>query len=319
MSKEKIIKVKDLRKWTIHLCVSLGILLTVLFLLTSVIDMSEHQDILMYSILLGFGGTVAYWIYTYRIFYKYVSIKEFREINKNVSDIVLKKQLSNQGFDEDEITNILKGRPVSDFVARQQQTFVNTNEVDISSFLEDLKEGFVISNKLLTTAGLGILIDSKSEEIAIIQQNKEIQYVQFNQIHSYDVSLAEAGSGNGAMALASITGNDSLYRLGMANTVAGNKNIFSYVIKLVLNDVDTADIDVDILHKKMLNSSVEFMEIDKVGKSITTFLDKIITKKSESTSKSNLNEIKELKELLDMQAITEEEYDKKKKELLDRS
>ena len=80
--------------------------------------------------------------------------------------------------------------------------------------------------------------------------------------------------------------------------------------------MDTADIDVDILHKKMLNSSVEFMEIDKVGKSITTFLDKIITKKSESTSKSNLNEIKELKELLDMGAITQEEFNEKKKELL---
>ena len=316
MSKEKKIKVKDLRKWTIHLCVSLGILLTVLFLLTSVIDMSEHQDILMYSILLGFGGTVAYWIYTYRIFNKYVSIKEFREINKNIDDIILKKQLLNQGFDEDEITKILKDRPVSSYIARQQQTSANTKEVDVSSSLENLKEGFVISNKLLTKAGLGIVIDSKSEEIAIIQQNKEIQYVQFNQIHSYDVSLAEAGSGNGAMALASITGNDSLYRLGMANTVAGNKNIYSYVIKLVLNDVDTADIDVDILHKKMLNSSVEFMEIDKVGKSITTFLDKIITKKSENTSKSNLNEIKELKELLDMGAITQEEFNEKKKELL---
>lgn len=316
MSKEKMIKVKDLRKWTIHLCVSLGILLAVLFLLTCVMDANEHQDILMYFLLIGFVVMIAYWIYTYRIFNKCVSIKEFREINKNVSDIVLKKQLSNQGFDEDEITKILKDRPVSDFVARQQQTLVNTNEVDISSSLEDLKEGFVISNKLLTKAGLGIVIDSKSEEIAIIQQNKEIQYVQFNQIHSYDVSLAEAGSGNGAMALASITGNDSLYRLGMANTVAGNKNIYSYVIKLVLNDVDTADIDVDILHKKMLNSSVEFMEIDKVGKSITTFLDKIITKKSENTSKSNLNEIKELKELLDMGAITQEEFNEKKKELL---
>lgn len=66
----------------------------------------------------------------------------------------------------------------------------------------------------------------------------------------------------------------------------------------------------------MLNISVEFLEIDKVGKSITTFLDKIITKKSESTTKSNLNEIKEWKERLDMGAITQEKFNEKKKELL---
>lgn len=78
MSKEKMIKVKDLGKWTIHLCVSLGILWAVLFLLTYVMDTNEHQDILMYSLLLGLGGTVAYWIYTYRIFYKYVSMKGCR-------------------------------------------------------------------------------------------------------------------------------------------------------------------------------------------------------------------------------------------------
>lgn len=40
---------------------------------------------------------------------------------------------------------------------------------------------------------------------------------------------------------------------------------------------------------------------------------------NDNADKSNLAQIKELKELLDMGAITQEEYDKKKKELLDRS
>lgn len=42
-------------------------------------------------------------------------------------------------------------------------------------------------------------------------------------------------------------------------------------------------------------------------------------KDSSIPNKSNIEQIKELKELLDMNAITQEEFDKKKKELLDRS
>ena len=41
---------------------------------------------------------------------------------------------------------------------------------------------------------------------------------------------------------------------------------------------------------------------------------KVSTKRN--TSSSNLDEIKKLKELLDMEAITQEEFDDKKKELL---
>lgn len=313
MSKEKKIEVYNTTKMVLKLILGPIVIFGIMGIMQAILSIPDAMAFTLMSIII-----VSYCICV--IFNKknkmQISIEEFLQMNSNVEQSRLKEKLYKHGFTENEIKKIMKDRPVSSYIARQQQTLANTNEVDVSSSLEDLKEGFAISNKLLTKAGLGIVIDSKSEEIAIIQQNKEIQYVQFNQIHSYDVSLAEAGSGNGAMALASITGNDSLYRLGMANTVAGNKNIFSYVIKLVLNDVDTADIDVNILHKKMLNSSVEFMEIDKVGKSITTFLDKIITKKFESTSKSNLSEIKELKELLDMGAITQEEFNEKKKELL---
>lgn len=183
--------------------------------------------------------------------------------------------------------------------------------------LDNLKESFVISNKLLIKAGFGIVIDSNSEEIAIIPPNKEIQYVKFNQIHSYNVSQQDKIVGTGAMAYVSLTGNASLYRLGMANTIAGNKNIYDYIIQLVMNNVDSSNIDIHILHKKMVNNTNEFAEIEKVAKSITSFLDKVISNNGNNSEKKNsFGEIKELKELLDMGAITQEEFEEKKKELL---
>lgn len=317
MSKEKKIIVKDLKKWTIHLCMSMGIFFIALYILTFIIDINERQDIFMYSMLFGFSAMIVYWVYTYRIFNKYVSIKEYREINKNISDSILIPQLEKQGFTEKEINEILKNRPVSRYIAREQE-ILNNKSVEISiSSIEDLKQGFIISNKLLTKEGLGIIVDSKSEEIAIIQPNQDIQYIKFSQIHSYNVGQDEIGAGNRAMAFASLTGNDNLYKLGMANTIAGNKTIYSYVIQLILNDVDEPNININILTKKVSSVSSAYAEVNKVGKDITSFLDKIISRNTKvSEPKSDLSKIKELKELLDMGAITQEEYDKKKKELL---
>lgn len=121
MSKEKMIKVKDRKRWLIHLLSSLGIwFIFMLILITFTDNINDHVGVIMLIYVISFVVMIAYWIYTCRIFNKYVSIKEFREINKNIDDIVLKKQLLKQGFDEDEITKILKDRPVSDYIARQK-------------------------------------------------------------------------------------------------------------------------------------------------------------------------------------------------------
>ena len=242
-----------------------------------------------------------------------ISIEEYLQRNSNVEQTRLKEKLYKHGLTENEIKEIMKNRPLGSVNTNEWETKSNES---YSSTLDDLKEGFVISKKILTKEGLGIVIDSKLEEFAIMQPNKDIQYIKFNQIHSYNVNLSEVGAGNGAMAFASITGNDSLYKLGMANTIVGNKNICAYIIQLVLNDVDSSNVDIHILHKKMLNNSASFAEIDKVGKEIISFLDKIISKKDTPSKKSNLSEIKELKELLDLGAINQEEFDEKKKELL---
>lgn len=306
MSNEKKIKVNDTKKWLIKVFISMAVFMLVALIIF--VPLANADKIGIGWIIILLFALFGYIIFAFKNSSKYVSVTEYREMSKNYGDDYLIKQLTKQNFSDEEIEDILKGRPVSNAIASQQGGSFTVDD--------ELKETFIISNRLLTKAGLGILVDSKGEEIAIIQPNKDIQYIKFNQIHSYNVNQSEVGAGNGAMAFASLTGNDTLYKLGMANTVSGNKNIYAYVIQLVLNDVDASNIDIHILHKKMLNNSVEYSEIDNVGKSITSFLDKIISRKENASTKSSLREIKELKELLDMDAITKEEYEKKKKELL---
>lgn len=313
MNKERKIKVVDNKRWAIKIFASSAVLFIVMLIIFSAVENNEDLSTLMILILLCLTMvTLGYWMYSYKSSMKYISVKEYCEINKNVTDVVLMQQLKKQAFTEEEINEILKDRPVTKYVENQNQKIVPRKNI-----LDNLKESFVISNKLLTKAGFGIVIDSNSEEIAIIQPNKEIQYVKFNQIHSYNVSQQDRTVGTGAMVYASLTGNDSLYRLGMANTVAGNKNIYDYIIQLVMNNVDSPNIDIHILHKKMINNTSEFAEIESVAKSITSFLDKVISNNGTNSEKKNdFGKIKDLKVLFDMGAITEEEFEEKKKELL---
>lgn len=311
MDKDKNIQVKDTKKWLIHVFSSMGIWFVILMIIFSVIDANENQDTFMLMFVVSFAIVIAYWIYTYQICNKYVSVKEYREINKNIADIVLKKQLTKQGFDENEIVEILKDRPISNIVQNQQ----SGNTRDNVSSLEDLKEDFNVTKQYITKQGLGMYADSESKQIAIINPNKSITYVDFNEVYSYEIKTLDYGSGNSAIALASITGNASLYGLGMANNMAGNKQVVGFMIELTLKDLDSDKVIVHFLNKKLLNNSVEFAEIEEIVKSATKLFDKIIDTNNKP-QKNNLSEIKELKELFDMGAITQEEFDEKKKELL---
>lgn len=293
MTKERLIKVPDWKKWLVELFISF-----IIWGIFSIILMPIANQINIYLYIMSFIIMVIYWIYAYIKAKKYVTIKEFREKNKKGISGYTEYDLKKQKYSNKEIKEILG----------------DTSKESVSFKPNDLKNTFNISNRMLTKFGYGILVDSEAKEFAVIQPNKEIQYIKFNQVHSYNVLTSENSAGTGGMALASLTGNSTLYGLSMANALSGNKHIYDYVIQLSFNDVDSSDSEIHMLNKEMLNTSTEFSEVDKVVKNITSFLDKIITKPNEQ--ESNLSTLKDLKELLDMGAITQEEYDKKKEKLL---
>lgn len=310
MSKEKKIKVKDLKKWCIHLFASLGIYVLLSLIVLSMQD-NISDDLTLSLTLFPLLAMFGYWIYSYIVCNKYVDVNEYREMNKNITDIVLRSQLEKQEFSEKEINEILRNRPMSNFVQNQQSVNARFNINPI----EDLKEDFKVTKQYITKQGLGMYADSESKQIAIINPNKSITYVDFKDIYSYEIKTLDYGSGNSAIALASITGNSSLYGLGMANNMAGNKQVVGFMIELTLKDLDSDKVIVHFLNKKLLNNSVEFSEIEEIVNSATKLFDKIIDTNNKP-QKNNLSEIKELKELLDMGAVTQEEFDEKKKELL---
>lgn len=310
MSKEKKIKVKDLKKWCIHLFASLGIYVLYTFIVLSFQD-TIGDDLMLSLALFPLFAMFGYWIYSYIVNNKYVTITEYREMNRNTVDVVLRKQLVKQGFSEEEINDILKDRPVSKLVQNQQ---LENSRFNLSS-IDDLKEDFNVTKQYITKQGLGMYVDSGSKQIAIINPNKSITYIDFKDIYSYEIKTLDYGSGNSAIALASITGNTSLYGLGMANNMAGNKQVVGFMIELTLKDLDSDKVIVHFLNKKLLNNSIEFKEIEEIVTSATKLFDKIIDGNKEMP-KNSLSEIKELKELLDMGAITQEEFDEKKKQLL---
>ena len=298
----------------------------------------------------------AYMFCVYSGTYKAISMKEFLKLFSDYSSDEIENILFDSGFNEDEIIKVLKKMKPNekieikkkteqiDNISTKQNNYIycqkcgEENSKDTSFCIncgsrlsdnckyfgvnkitnDDLKEDFHVSKELLTKVGLGILIDSDAEEIAIIQSKENIRYIKFDQIQSYSVIQPNRGGGNKAIILGTLMGNSTLYNLGMANTLSGCEEIFGFIIRLVLNDVESSEVDINILHKKMYNRSNEFAEINNIGVKITTFLDKVISKsdKSQLSTTDNFSKIKELKELLDMGAITEEEFNKKKKELL---
>ena len=59
-------------------------------------------------------------------------------------------------------------------------------------------------------------------------------------------------------------------------------------------------------------------KVNSAAREIKEYIDEYMSKLNKNNNpKSNLDEIKKLKELLDMGAINQEEFDKKKKELLE--
>lgn len=124
MSKDKKIKVKDLKKWTTRLFTDLGILF---FLTIVLISLGDNNYININDVGLPFyiGTLIIFftlWIYRYKKWNKYVSIEEYKNLMKNSPDNIVREDLLNQGFKEKEIQNILKDRPLTPYIENQNRT-----------------------------------------------------------------------------------------------------------------------------------------------------------------------------------------------------
>ena len=127
------------------------------------------------------------------------------------------------------------------------------------------------------------------------------------------------------------TNHDNNFAIAVTNDriIAGQKKLMGENVKTItrrnLNDISKTTgmiwgiLTIDTIKEK-LNIATNKSEIDAIynGVNKILFQDEIIISKTttNTTTKSPIEELKEYKELLDLDIITQEEFDKKKQEVL---
>lgn len=135
-------------------------------------------------------------------------------------------------------------------------------------------------------------------------------------------SIAKGGLGR-ALVGGALLGETGAIVGGITGQRKSNNICTSLKIKITLNNIDNPVAYINFITTKTKKSSFLYKDADKFSQEILSILD-IITKqiaKEEADNNlkeknSSADEIKKYKELLDNGAITQEEYDAKKKQLL---
>lgn len=123
MGKEKKIKVKDLKKWTIRLCIEeFSMAFIIIVVLSFNLEQNTLSKISLLFVLCQFILLPILWTYRYIKWNKYVSIEEYKEMRKNSPDAFVRNELLNQDFKEKEIKKILEDRPLTPYVEKQNMT-----------------------------------------------------------------------------------------------------------------------------------------------------------------------------------------------------
>lgn len=204
--------------------------------------------------------------------------------------------------------------------------------------IEELrKSDFYASFVLLTLDNIGLMIDEKNKKIAIFNKIYEApaifnfeniksseliengnQEIEGNSLGTY--AVGQVFGTNAAIASTNDTKNidgfcTSLYILIHTNGI-GNDNPIIELINGKINKTSDTYKALYNLAKEMIIAIDKIVDINEKMKPVEKEIDKKENNKDEKIYTSAADEIKKFKELLDIGAITEKEYEKKKKELL---
>ena len=315
MDKGRMIKVVDKNKWALKMFAGLGVLLVVVIIMLSIIEDSEGSNTSMILIILFLiVAMLGYGVYSYKSSTKYVSAKEYCEINKNVTDAVLIQQLRKQAFSDEEINEILKDRLVTKNVGNQNRKLASRENL-LDNQNETLKGGSSVHHHtfwdsfqwrlyatLIITILIAIIYGNAGVVVYVIVPVSILVFSVYFFLTAIDILPNRT---NLAIKFNCPHCNNSMWvEFPEQQMICPycKKTIGYYRDKIYMVTKENEHYFQNELQKTNALLQKQFASNNKVA--------------SNDTSVNNFSQIKELKELLDMGAISQEEYDAKKKDLL---
>ena len=225
---------------------------------------------------------------------------------------------------------------ISIFIRSKQRT----NNFEKSKSLKERKNqiltnlknyNFKVNYMMLTLDNRGIFIDKENKKIAISTNDSlSPQLFNFNEIMSYELiengNQEIQGKGFETLAAGKFFGpNAALAAASSSKTI--NQFCTSLYVVIHIKGIENENLKIVLIESRLNKTDNWYKSLYEFGKNIIVTLDKVIDiDKEEKNTKIKNNQfnekisatenIKKLKELLDMNAITQEEYEEKKKELL---
>ncbi len=315
MDKERKIKVVDNKRWAVKIFASSAVLFIVMLIIFSAVENNEDLSTLMILLLLCFTVAIlGYWMYSYKSSIKYISIKEYCKINKNVTDAVLIQQLRKQAFSDEEINEILKDRLVTKNVGNQNRKLASRENL-LDNQNETLKGGSSVHHHtfwdsfqwglyatLIITILIAIIYGNAGVVVYVIVPVSILVFSVYFFLTAIDILPTRT---KWAIKFNCPHCNNSMWAEFPEQQMICpycKKTIGYYRDKIYMVTKENEHYFQSELQKTNALLQKQFASNNKVA--------------SNDTSVNNFSQIKELKELLDIGAITQEEYDAKKKELL---
>lgn len=213
--------------------------------------------------------------------------------------------------------------------SKKEETEKNVNAIHTGSekIWEQLTNmAFKCSKRIVLSNEADILIDSQNEQIAICDYLKSnLKILSFFALLSCEILESDTVVMKGGVGRAIVGGaiaGDTGAIVGAA-TRSSQSVVESLTIKIISSDVNESLVMIPLITRETKRDSDAYKKMWEIAQEVHSVITSIIqtttrTANNTSSSKDALSQIQMLSELKDQGVLTEEEFAKKKAELLER-
>lgn len=204
---------------------------------------------------------------------------------------------------------------------KQQGAEERIREEELREFLK--KENMSITREyecynILQKIDVHFIVDDFNKQVVLSTENTLIK-IPFHEIIGCEIfSDQEVAGGVGRALVGGILAGSTGAIVG-AQTA--KKHVNSYVVVIYRDNISTPQNEIVLINQKILTSDTNYSKAVSFAQDVNATVKAILSQNQKVTdikteNSNSTQKIKEYKELLDLGAITEEEFNSKKKELL---